>query len=416
MILKKNIFCRSLLFSFIIFLSTNAYGSTSLLATSSQNKELFFEQAEKIFVQAGKGSFNHQAINLLFKEMGNVEMPEIIFCGTPLNAMEKAEQSGNFAFMAVENTIVPGNLIFATIEALRQFAITEISAGVNMKIKQCLIRNKRAIETNAKLRKIASHPAALRQINVWKTNKNLEEIPVEEGTSAAAKSLSKEEYLPDVGVIGSSVLAEIYNNLTVTEEGIQDSDNNFTLFGLFQISRRKVLVSTVQATQALQVARDVLQIQIKVDRLFGLMKKRLLIMHNVAQWKWNHRQPIKDLSREKQLLNNLVEKGIDLGLDREYILTFFQAQIEAAKMIQEKYFKDWEDKKMNIFENVPNLKLILRPQLDELSTNLLEALRDISPLIDQVKVQEIIQSRANHILKGHGIDDAICHKVIEPLN
>ena len=39
-----------------------------------------------------------------------------------------------------------------------------------------------------------------------------------------------------------------------------------------------------------------------IERLLGLMRQRLLIMHEVARWKWHHRQPITDTVREAELL------------------------------------------------------------------------------------------------------------------
>jgi prephenate dehydratase len=207
---------------------------------------------EKIFVQAGEGSFNHQALKLLLGE--SFESSDIQFAGTPADAMDKAIQNDGLVFTALENNLVPGRLIQMTVDALKQRHIVEVKKIITMKIEQCLLRHVRAIAERVPLEKIASHPAALLQIGRWKADKKLSEIAEAAGTSKAAELLSKGKYGLSTGVIGPKVAAEVYENLDVVECGIQDSVDNATTFGLLKVAKRNIPIDEAQARSELEKA------------------------------------------------------------------------------------------------------------------------------------------------------------------
>jgi chorismate mutase len=76
-----------------------------------------------------------------------------------------------------------------------------------------------------------------------------------------------------------------------------------------------------------------------VDRLLDVMQQRLLIMHEVAGWKWNTQQPIADPEREQAFLKAILAKSQSYRLDPALTRAFFQAQIEAAKQLQQDNFR-----------------------------------------------------------------------------
>ena len=78
-----------------------------------------------------------------------------------------------------------------------------------------------------------------------------------------------------------------------------------------------------------------------VDRLLHLMQQRLTLMDDVARWKWTAGQPITDPKRERELLERVVERGRDKGLDPELVRRFFAAQMEAARALQQAKFDRW---------------------------------------------------------------------------
>ena len=118
-----------------------------------------------------------------------------------------------------------------------------------MKVEMALLRHRDALEPIAC---IASHPAALKQISHWKNqNVDLIEISIPEGTAEAARLLSNGDLALNVAVIGSKNLANLYPNLIVVEEGIQDLMNNYTTFVLLEIVKREHIATKAEVIKEL---------------------------------------------------------------------------------------------------------------------------------------------------------------------
>lgn len=211
------------------------------------------ENPSNIFLQATPGSFNHEALELLLKHPIN-NGNNVHFCGTPLNTFQLACENNSLAFVALKNTIIKGNFVEATMKALQEFQIKRIISIFQMKIEMAVIRHQEALKNNLSLNQIASHPAALQQISKWKNNNPLitTEIPIPEGTGEAARKLSFGDLQVDVAVIGPKNLVLLYPNLVVTEEGIQDRQDNYTTFILVEIIKRPKLVSEERVIEEIQ--------------------------------------------------------------------------------------------------------------------------------------------------------------------
>ena len=204
-----------------------------------------------IYIQAAIGSFNHQAVNQLYKQKDR-ERIHYAFSGTPLKTFENAWNNDAEAFVALRNDLVPGNLIKATVDALKEYRVVEVTAAVSLPIQMCLFRTRDAIKQNQPLNMISSHPAALAQISKWKAGKNLEEVEEPNGTSVAARNLAEGKLPIQGGAVGSCMLDELYPELVVVESGIQDAAENHTLFGRLRVEKRNNPVSEAQAKADLQ--------------------------------------------------------------------------------------------------------------------------------------------------------------------
>ena len=153
-----------------------------------------------------------------------------------------------------------------------------------------------------------------------------------------------------------------------------------------------------------------------VDRLLGLMRSRLAVMHEVARRKWADRSPIEDPGREAALLRDVAERGGALGLDPSTTRAFFGAQIEAAKLVQRADFRRWEAEHRGPDPDAPDLAKVLRPRIDALNRDLLAALARAMPRLQGGGAAEArIRVRADEILAGDGIDDAVRAEAIRPL-
>ena len=182
-------------------------------------------------------------------------------------------------------------------------------------------------------------------------------------------------------------------------------------------SRKLVSLQNPQRMQ-LRFKKDsrVAHHQQTVDRLLQLMQQRLMVQHDVARWKWNQLSPIDVPQREQELLAQLRQQAVTYGIEPDVVSAFFQWQIDAGKLIQIADFQNWQKQGVQSFDNVPSLTLTVRPLLNKLSAELLSALAELTPFLDCLTVQELLQSRVQIILRGDGIDRTVRRVALAPLN
>jgi chorismate mutase len=149
------------------------------------------------------------------------------------------------------------------------------------------------------------------------------------------------------------------------------------------------------------------------DALPELMRERLLLMHDVARWKWNAKQPIADPEREKVLLAELQRRGVDYGLEPEEVRSFMRAQIEAGKLIQQADWRKWEAESREAFADAPDLQTQLRPKIDRLSERLLAAYAEFLPRLAEPGARERFERRAELRLIGEGIDEQVREQALQ---
>lgn len=135
--------------------------------------------------------------------------------------------------------------------------------------------------------------------------------------------------------------------------------------------------------------------QQSLERLADLMRDRLLLMHDVARWKWTHDLPIEDPRREAELLARLANEGEQLGLPPERTRRFFLAQIKAGKLVQQADFDAWRAAGQGPFADVADLATVQRPRIDKVSGELLTALAAAQPSLDRRNVQEWLRNRVD---------------------
>jgi chorismate mutase len=155
--------------------------------------------------------------------------------------------------------------------------------------------------------------------------------------------------------------------------------------------------------------------QAAVERVLHLMRQRLLVMHDVARWKWNGQQPSADPERERVFLDSIAAKAKSANLDPEFTRTFFVAQIEAAKQLQEDDFRRWKMEGRGRFPDVPDLATQIRPKIDALSADLLGALAAVQPILGSKTARDQVRQQANEVLSADGITETIRETAIRPL-
>ena len=140
-----------------------------------------------------------------------------------------------------------------------------------------------------------------------------------------------------------------------------------------------------------------------IEQMLSLMEQRLILMHEVARWKWQAKQPITDPVREQALLARVVAQGQRLGLPTQWVRSFFVAQMDAGKRIQQADFEQWQANPSIKPSSIKDLALI-RHDIDDLNTRLLKSLATV--LQSPIASTDIGLSAQQHLLAA-GIDKHI---------
>ena len=143
--------------------------------------------------------------------------------------------------------------------------------------------------------------------------------------------------------------------------------------------------------------------------LFELISQRLNYMKDVAAYKWVNGLPIEDLQREDVVLRGAVLAGLQRGITTESSRVFFQAQIAAAKEIQNYWFQAWEAGNEPP-SAPPDLNNVVRPALLRLGNRIVEVLGPVSAsrwehFNNILQVEGLSDSSRARIFRGLGAID-----------
>lgn len=116
-----------------------------------------------------------------------------------------------------------------------------------------------------------------------------------------------------------------------------------------------------------------------VGQVLSLMGQRLNLASDVARYKWNTQGKIEDIAREQAIIASLGQQAVKQGLPVAWAERFFRAQIDASKQIQQSLFVHWRQTQAGLFDNIPDLSAVTRPKLDILTTQLIKALANAWP-------------------------------------
>ncbi len=103
--------------------------------------------------------------------------------------------------------------------------------------------------------------------------------------------------------------------------------------------------------------------------------------------------------REKELLDSVARQGRAKGLDAKFVRTFFAAQIEAARSVEQADFDHWKLIGQRPFAATTGLGE-LRRRIDDLNRGLLNVLAELNPDLSSAAIQKTLLARAGAILTG----------------
>jgi chorismate mutase len=109
--------------------------------------------------------------------------------------------------------------------------------------------------------------------------------------------------------------------------------------------------------------------------LTDLAVQRILLSDKVAAAKFGTGQPIDDPAREQQVLDQVTTLSTGMGLDPAAGMRFFRDQIDASKVVQHGLYALWTTRPKLRPADRPDLTTEVRPQLDKITTEVLEQLK-----------------------------------------
>jgi chorismate mutase len=95
----------------------------------------------------------------------------------------------------------------------------------------------------------------------------------------------------------------------------------------------------------------------------------------VAAAKFGTTEPIDDPVREQQVLDSVATMSKTLSIDPVFSVQFFRDQIEANKVVQRGLYREWEAHQERRPTYRPSLSTEVRPQLDVITSQILEQLQ-----------------------------------------
>ena len=142
-----------------------------------------------------------------------------------------------------------------------------------------------------------------------------------------------------------------------------------------------------------------------VDRVIGLIDRRLALMPEVAAVKFRQQQPIADPAREGVVLEQSVADAQAMNLDGAAARAFFSVQIRLARAVQEHWFERWRTRA----ESPPtarDLVTVLRPELDAIGREVLPAVYLAGSALTELPAATL-RPRLAPLLRQPGVTDAL---------
>lgn len=102
--------------------------------------------------------------------------------------------------------------------------------------------------------------------------------------------------------------------------------------------------------------------------LRALMAERLVVMRQVAAFKWSEGLAIEDKDREARILEETIARVGRASIDPELMEGVIAAQIEAAKIVQQSLFQRWSATGGSMPGKISDLEISLRPRISCLSS------------------------------------------------
>ena len=145
--------------------------------------------------------------------------------------------------------------------------------------------------------------------------------------------------------------------------------------------------------------------QASIERVLGLADERMALMPAVAAFKWQNQAAIADPERERVVAERAGQAARAMGLEPAGVQGFFEAQILAARETQAALHERWRAGGFHFPTPLPSLERDIRPQLDRLTVQLLQAVNLAGTELERPDFVTTYDTRAAELLKTPGWTD-----------
>jgi cyclohexadienyl dehydratase len=152
-----------------------------------------------------------------------------------------------------------------------------------------------------------------------------------------------------------------------------------------------------------------------VERILELADQRLAVMPAVAAVKWQTHAPIYDPPRESAVIQRAQDLGTPMGLVSEPVKRLFELQARLAREVQGALHEEWKVHGFSYSESVTTLAA-LRPRLDGLTVDLLQAIYLASPVFQKDDFEGHYAALAQQRLHSAGWNDQNRHDLLDVLH
>lgn len=177
------------------------------------------------------------------------------------------------------------------------------------------------------------------------------------------------------------------------------------LFLCLMMSPGKALSSEIKALSS------------EIDVLFQLVNERLVLMKEVAAYKFANGIEIENRSRETVVLQRAMQSAERYQLDPESVETFFRLQIKVAKVVQQGWINYWIAQGFDHTQDagITDLNAEIRPKLINLGDQIIRQLSLALPQLQDCQQFAINLSKARQTIDDRFVSAAIKQQLIEAM-
>ena len=115
--------------------------------------------------------------------------------------------------------------------------------------------------------------------------------------------------------------------------------------------------------------------------LVSLAAQRVMTADTVAAAKWGTNQPIDDPAREKAVMDGVLAQAAKASMNQDIVRRIFEGQMTANKTVQQALYSRWTASPALRPTHRPDLATQVRPVLDRIDAQLLDAIGQAEPLL-----------------------------------